>query len=378
MTILNKVEKYLFVMGSFGAGGTERVVTLLANKLVDNGHKVTVLSTGTDKSSNLPYQVDNRIRLIDRSNLEISDKIKVKSLCFLRRLTIFIKKNCITTIIFMNDDIAFLTVPLVFYLPCKLFIAIRNDPMYLKNHLIKRVLGLLFGWKLSFIFQNEQQFLSYSKNIYRPHDLTIVANPVTLFKYSNYIPAELKHHLYQGNKIYIAIASKFYQKGVDISIQGFLSADIKGYALLILIGSDNSSSLQSYVNKLLVASGNPVNKSILILPRINYITSLFPICDALLFSSRYEGMPNLLLESYFFSVPTILHSAVSRLIPCLMRKYHVTYDGENDSDKIYNLRTRLEENLPRNLCRTNIREINNMVETYNKEVVDKWIKILSC
>ena len=152
----------------------------------------------------------------------------------------------------MNDDIAFLTVPFIFYLPCKLFIAIRNDPMYLKNHLIKRVLGLLFGWKLSFIFQNEQQFLSYSKNIYRPHDLTIVANPVTLFKYSNYIPAELKHHLYQGNKIYIAIASKFYQKGVDISIQGFLSADIKGYALLILIGSDNSSSLQSYVNKLLV------------------------------------------------------------------------------------------------------------------------------
>ena len=63
-------------MGSFGAGGTERVVTLLANKLVDNGHKVTVLSTGTDKSSNLPYQVDNRIRLIDRQILRYQIRLR--------------------------------------------------------------------------------------------------------------------------------------------------------------------------------------------------------------------------------------------------------------------------------------------------------------
>ena len=92
-----QIRKIAFVTVSMAGGGTERVISILANKYCEMGIPVTILMIAGDQ---VAYNLDNRIQLINVSGAtggSLSGRIKRVS-----RLRTFFKENKDTAIIAMG------------------------------------------------------------------------------------------------------------------------------------------------------------------------------------------------------------------------------------------------------------------------------------
>lgn len=317
------------INGLYNSGGMERILTEKANYLLENyNYDIDIITTDQKNKENF-YKLNEKINCIDL-NINYIDDLKKP---FFKRVFGYLnkqKKHEKKLEKVIND----LKPDILISLGCE----DRNFLYKLKTKNIKVIREYHFNKK--YMLQDKKKnFLYILKGYYRYIKEILLINKydevIVLTKedkeqwnnkkvkvipnFINYIPKEVSNC---KNKKIISVGRLEYQKGYDILIEvwNIISKEYPDWILEIYGEGPERENLQNKVNKL------GLGKSFLLKGAVKNIQDKYLESSIYVMSSRFEGMPMVLLEAMSFGLPV-----VSFTCPCgpkdIIKNGSVTTNG---------------------------------------------------
>ena len=274
-------NEIVFLLASLSMGGAERVACSLANWIVNNTKSnVTILMIGKEKPA---YQIDKKINIVRFE----SDKDKSRIRNIIDRL-----RFCKHSFKKINPNIVFAMFPKtelygLMFKP-KHSVLIGSERCNINElNFCRKILSKLCSKKCDgFIFQTERIKKYYPKTLALKS--TVIYNAMSNDKVLN-----LKYDNIEKENIITAMGRLDVQKGFDVLIKSFkkVSESHSNYKLLIFGDGAEKSRLEMLIKEMklndkVILCGNDPN-------------AIYTIAKSKVFvlSSRYEGMPNALIEA---------------------------------------------------------------------------------
>lgn len=147
-----------------------------------------------------------------------------------------------------------------------------------------------------------------------------------------------KHEIFKNNKRYIGnVANVKKEKNIDLFLALALKMIEQNKNLIfLLVGRDDANrKVKNFIKK------NSIKDNLIILENISYdeIFSIYNGLDIFLFTSKYEGSPNVLFEAMSVSLPIVASRifATEELIHSGVNGYLCDLENENEFIKKLNL-----------------------------------------
>jgi len=271
-----------FIVHSMGSGGGERVLSILANKLVLKGHSIRIvtLSNSIEDAFELNQQIV-RVKLKKRTfnNHTINNLFNL----FKHYRS---KKNRPDIAISFMVETSMLAIII-----CTLF-GIKSIASEHTNHVLKRKNNLrLFTRKYLYRLANKIIVLTeFDRAYYAKHrsNVKVIPNPSTFS--INEAPT-------QRSKTILAVGNlnKYHIKGFDnlIPIVAEVFKKHKDWTLQI-VGAIDETSL-SFLNKIVVE--HQMEDRIVFSGFSNKVSDIMATSDVYIMTSRFEGLPMVLIEA---------------------------------------------------------------------------------
>lgn len=284
------MKKILMYIGCIQAGGAERVMVNLANDFNRNNYQVVLVTDIPDKKS---YQVEKGIKRyvlserIKSSNRFLKMIERIKILIYLGRkekpdiLLSFLTATNYRTIIAGR----FLHIPSV--------ISVRCDPkMEYKPPVHKLLYRILYPLARGIVFQTQEEKNYFSKKLQKK--AAVIPNPIN----RDFLRKEICEN--RNNKI-SAVGRLSGQKDFQLLIKGFakLSASYPQLKLVIYGEGELRKELESLTAELGMEDKIELPGIVQNLHEVLYDSKMFVL------SSKYEGMPNALMEAMVLGLPVI-------------------------------------------------------------------------
>lgn len=273
----------IFVTAGMRGGGTERVISILANKWAAEGYRITILATA---DNTVAYKLHHKIRLIqlgERTNGNIFKRIKR---IFLMRKIFLKEKNAI--ICSMGVETNMYTVLATRGLHRYVMISERNDPgqcnyCRLRNLFYKRADRLICQ-------TDEAKDYFFRRGM---HKLSVIPNPV-----NENLPDPFKG---ERRKTIAAAGRLTAQKNHKLLIEAFkkFSEAYPEYTLEIYGEGELKPELEE-----LIKSRNLADK-VTLMGFSNTLLEEIRDCSMYVLSSDYEGVSNSLMEAMAVGMPVI-------------------------------------------------------------------------
>lgn len=290
--------KTAFLFGSLGRGGAERVIASLANDFVEKGDRVDIVSLGEAEPG---YRIDSRVHVVPLHVAGVSGNTvravrrNAKTVYALRRY--LIKAHPDRVVVF-NTRLAvevLLANPL--HKSYKVIVSERANPMFDKKlgGLERLFRALLLDKADRFIFQTSRVQRCFPEKITKKG--VVIPNGV----FSDQILESVVPFGERKKNVICSVGRLAKQKGYDVLIQAFaqFNRDHSGYVLHIFGEGPEKSNIETMISSFgmtgkVVLHGNVAN----VIEEIN---------DAGMFilASRFEGMPNALIEAMACGIPCI-------------------------------------------------------------------------
>lgn len=280
------MKKVIFVNSSLTDGGSEKVMTLLANYMANNDYDVTMILVRNKKKT---YILDEKINCIQ---LEYNSKNKlyilITRIVKLRKLFKSIKAD---TIISFMVDINCFTLLANVGLGSKVIISERANPFIRKK--ISTKLGEYFLYPLTdkIVFQTDMVKDYFGRKLNEKS--VVIPNPINISLQYN--------EIVNRNKTIIAAGRFTEQKNFKMLIDAFnrFSKEYVDYNLYIYGDGPLKAQLMQYVAKLEAAN------NIHFPGYIDNINEIMRYSSIYVSSSNYEGISNSMLEALALGVPSI-------------------------------------------------------------------------
>lgn len=347
--------KLLFFIGEFSEGGAERVISILANNLVNKGFDIEILKYYN--SINF-YKTDERIKI---TSVEENTKTKNK-LANIKWARNYFKNNA-------DIIISFLAVFNMYALVANygndvpIIVADRNDPRHMPNSwLLRLIRNVLYTKANAVIVQtnhNKDYFDSFIKD-----RCYVISNPIDM---SKYVGSALKT---EKENLIVSVGRLEPQKNQLMLINAFseIAKKYDDYKLVIYGEGSYRKQLESRIKEL-----NLENKVFLpgnekdIFNKISK-AKLFILC------SNYEGMPNALIEAMCLGLPCI-STKVSGATDIINGKNGKLIEIDNANQLINSIDGILSDS-------ELALELANEASLINKEfevtnICEKWIEIIN-
>lgn len=333
-----------------GFGGAEKSLISLANELKKRGYNISIINIGNGEIS---YQVNEKIKIL---NINVRDK--VKRFFEFRKIVI---KNKYDIIINYWTQSAIFSAMFCKKNKIKTIYSERADPSdkeytgllgFLRNRYFKNIDG--------FVFQTEAAKNYFPENIRAKS--VVIHNPIFIKKNDYDIPEERKKkivtvgrlHEQKNQKFLLEVFRKFLEKH-------------PGYILELYGEGELKEKLKEYAEEL------SIDKNVKFLGNRKDIYSC--IIDAKMFvlTSKYEGMPNVVLEAMALGVPTICSNYRPK-----NAVYEIIVNGKNgfvfeqdDKEGLLKIMNEMVEN--KELAKKISCNSKNICETHSKEnIYNKW------
>ena len=278
--------KIVFGIDSLKKGGAERVLSNLANDLINN-NDVSIIVTSDITSS---YPLNKKIRVFSLDNGKKSLIKNFKRVINLYKYLKEIKPDIVIT--FMPPQ-SFRVLLLKNILKLKVIVSVRNDPnreyKSLKN---KITMKLLYRKSDGFVFQTDEASKYFSKKIQDRG--VIIPNPIN---------EDFLVDGYKGvrKKEIVAVGRLENQKNYFYLLDTYkeLLKVKKDYKLLIYGDGSLKSDIVSYIKE------NKLEKNVILKGKKDNIKEEIYKSSIYILPSLYEGMPNALMEAMALGLPVI-------------------------------------------------------------------------
>lgn len=280
-------KKIMIAISKLSGGGAERVVSIWANQLANRGYDVIIaLSYPTDNEYNISHIIKKTyIAESEEKYKELSTYEKVH---FYREL---LKNECPNAIItFLFSIQVYITIANI-GLPCVKIDTVRINPWYAMKE--KRIIARML-WKICFntadviITQNSEQISFFGFR--NRKKCVIVPNPI-----SDYYLTHYKEEVPSSIMNFMAAGRIDPQKNYEMMIDGFAKAKARHPGIILRIFGEGDKQYEQRIKKQIVSKG--IDDSIILMGRTSDIEGEYLKHDALLLTSHYEGMPNVLIEA---------------------------------------------------------------------------------
>lgn len=280
-----------FVTVSMGGGGTERVISILANYYSAKNIPVTILMIADDR---VAYELDDRISVINISKATGGSLIgRIKRVAGLRK---YIKSNPDARIIAMGTVTAMFTLLAKVGLNRDVVISERNDPNRLNHKPIKRTVKML----RNLLYRNAKAIVLQTEDVKD-------CFPDYLVKRSIVIPNPIADSMPQASvnpkreKTVITAGRLTEQKNHKLLIDAFceFNETHPDYKLKIYGKGELEEELKSYIQEIGMC------ESIVVCGFCDDLYTKLQNSGIYVSSSNWEGISNSLIEALAFGIPTI-------------------------------------------------------------------------
>lgn len=282
--------KILFCIGNLSKGGAERVVANLCNYLIKED-ETTIVTTKGKKSE---YNLDERIKINCLENEEANKNFILKNIERIKKLQKIVKnENPDIIISFLPEPSYRILFLKIFNHKLKVIVSVRNDPkVEYKSILSKCVMKILYPLANGFVFQTQEAKEYFNKNIQKKS--VIIPNP---------IEEEFLCEPYTGKreKIIITVGRLEEQKNHKMLIDAFskLPKEFSEYKLIIYGEGSLRKELEKQIKDLKLLN------RVLLPGQVDNIKEKIYKASLFVLSSKYEGMPNALMEAMALGIPCI-------------------------------------------------------------------------
>ena len=348
--------KILFFIGTLTEGGAERVVSTLANKLVERNFDVEILKYY--KSENF-YKLNDKV-ITNSIEEKTNTTNKISNIKYLRK---YIKDNADIVISFLAPfNIYSLISNIGNNVP--IIVADRNDPRRIpSNFLMRKLRDLLYRNADGVVLQTNNNLSYFSETVQKKS--TIIYNPFDL-KESKGIALETKK-----DNIIVNVARLEKQKNHILLIKAFneIKDEFDDYKLVIYGEGNYKNELIQYINEL------KLSDRVILAGEHNDIINKIKSSKLFVLSSDYEGMPNSLIEAMCIGLPVISTkvSGSNELIED--GKNGLLVDINNKDELVKAMKKMLKDNDYSNSLANNATRICEIVDS--NIVVDKWIDFIN-
>lgn len=283
--------KLVILMGSLTMGGAERVATTLASYLSEHNVKTYLISFDNKESS---YTLDKRVNFINNKVAINSGRIAgiKQRLKFMFNCLNDIKPDLIFTMFWDINLYAFLYKAFGKH-KVKLISSERCNPNEIKG--IEKYLKLFSSNKTDgFIFQTERAKSCYSKKVQAKS--TVIHNAI-----SNPLLKSVDESSIMTEKTITTMGRLEEQKAHDVMIKACAPVLKKHpeYKLVVYGEGSLRKNLESLIESL------NMQNNVFLPGNTQYAINEVAKSQIFLLSSRYEGMPNALMEAMSLGIPCI-------------------------------------------------------------------------
>lgn len=275
--------KICFIAANLNSGGAERVMSLLANKFIENGYEVEFIFLKKDIRF-YPLHKNIKIKVAEK---ECGSESLIKKLLWMRK---YIKHNKPDVIFAFRIAVYCVTLLSLSGVKVPIIASERNDPRFygLKLKLLQMVLLPLTD---RFVVQTQHIKDYFPKFIQNKTD--IIFNPVTEKAFS--LPNVPK------DRRIISVGRLHSQKNQKMMIEAFarVSKEFPEWKLVIYGEGPEREALELRIKDL------ELRKQILLPGRSENIIDELNKSEIFAFSSDYEGMSNAVVEAFCVGLPII-------------------------------------------------------------------------
>jgi len=224
-------NRILFVTISMCGGGTERVISVLANEAANRGQKVTIMMIGDDR---VEYKLDDRIEVICVSKATGGKLVgRIKRILAMRKIFISSKANIIS----MGSSASIFTLIAALGLKNKVVVSERNDPNRLNHKPISKKMKIirefLYGTATKVVLQTEDSKACFGNKVVARS--TVIMNPLPDEVYSRCVDGQREKSVissgrltvYKGYDMLISAFAEFHQIHSDYCLKIFGKGELQ-------------------------------------------------------------------------------------------------------------------------------------------------------
>ena len=348
--------KILFILSDMNGGGSQRVVSLLANKMSKKNNDITICTINQTEDNFKIYNKVNRIKFDLKSPSFFFHKVSnnLKKIFLVRKL---IRENRNTIIISFIHKTNLLVLLSSIFLKRKIIVCERNDMKKQELGFFYNILRFYLYRFAKAVFVNLESNIEEMKYVNKKN-IFYLPNPVKIQKKLNYKRTKtiLSIGRLHSQKNYIQLI-KFFKKFSKIYpewkylIIGKGELNNKLLKLIKDLRLEDKVSLKGFTN-----------------PKKYLNSSSF-----LLFGSIYEGMPNAILEAMSFQLPVLSSNfnGVENLIK--NNKTGFVYDIKSEKDLLKKMIIMASKNHSSIALEAYKKiqdfDIDNVTEKWNKTII---------
>jgi len=283
-----------FINNVSNSGGTERVSSMIANELSRNNYSVLVVTLFSNENKSF-FDLDADIKIKTIFNKRIKGLYSFP-LVFFRLKRILADFN-VDVIVNVDSILAFYTIPVCYFSNKN----VRNICWEHFNYYISLGKNIRrFSRKLAckycddVITLTEKDKSFWTENYSNIKNIVSINNPTQ----ANDIKFENKK---VNNKVMVSVGRLTYQKGFDLLIKAFnlVTKQRNDWVLYIVGDGEEHHALSLLIEKL------KLSDFIKLIPATKNIEDIYKNSSLYVMSSRFEGLPMVLLEATTFGLPII-------------------------------------------------------------------------
>lgn len=282
-----------FVISSLNPGGAERVLSILANELIED-YNITIITLYKTEPF---YKLNNKIKIAYCQQLYIDNPSKWQSIT--NHFTIFynlfkiIRKQKIEVCIgFMTTSNIYVSLASkLIKIPC--IISERIHPEHYDigkfwNFIRKKTYPLATK-----LVVQTASIKAYFEVFMMSHQLVIIKNPL-----APELATKRDLHTHK-KKVILNVGRLDYQKNQDLLIKAFANINNDDWILHIIGEGVNRDTYEDLIKSL------KIENKVKLLGNKTNVDSYYNESSIFVFSSRFEGFPNALTEAMYFGLPSI-------------------------------------------------------------------------